>query len=108
MGVAEPERVVNQRHTLDAETITEDQIRALYQRDLISLDCCVAAIQGLQISREFAARAWATLRTCPHCNERPRTGAGDYSGPTCGASECQEAEYNANRARGKRPRRRRS
>lgn len=45
--------------------------------------------------------------TCPHCASKPRTGTGDYTGPTCGASECQEAEYHANRERNiKRPRKR--
>lgn len=46
--------------------------------------------------------------TCPHCAQKPRTGTGDYVGPTCGASECQEANYRENAARAKRPRRKRS
>jgi hypothetical protein len=37
--------------------------------------------------------------TCPHCAAKPRTQSGDYVSPTCGASECQESEYRANRER---------
>ena len=37
--------------------------------------------------------------TCEHCADKPRTRIGDYVSPTCGASECQEAEYQANRER---------
>lgn len=31
--------------------------------------------------------------TCEFCASKPRTQTGDYVGPTCGASECQEAHY---------------
>jgi hypothetical protein len=45
--------------------------------------------------------------TCPHCAQKPCTGTGDYVGPTCGASECQEASYRESAACAKRPRRKR-
>jgi hypothetical protein len=40
---------------------------------------------------------------CPHC-EKSRTKTNDYVAPTCGASECQENEYRANRERNARKR----
>jgi hypothetical protein len=44
--------------------------------------------------------------TCPHCAQKPRNRTGDYVSLTCGASECQEAEYRANRDRNASRRRR--
>jgi hypothetical protein len=35
---------------------------------------------------------------CPHCTTRVKK-VGDYVPPTCGKSECQEAEFRANQAR---------
>jgi len=46
--------------------------------------------------------------TCPHCAHKPRTGMGDNVDPTCGRSECQEAEYQANRERNAHRKRKRS
>lgn len=45
--------------------------------------------------------------TCPHCASRPRVKINDYVSVTCTASECQEAEYRANRERCAARRRRR-
>ena len=45
--------------------------------------------------------------TCPHCTREPRMRSGDSISPTCGASECQEAEYHANRERNAAKKRRR-
>lgn len=37
--------------------------------------------------------------TCEHCAKRPRIRTGEYVSVTCTASECQEAEFYANRER---------
>lgn len=44
---------------------------------------------------------------CSYCGERPRTRVNEYTAPTCGASECQQADYQANRERNATRRRRR-
>lgn len=44
---------------------------------------------------------------CPHCTARIKK-VGDYTPPTCGKSECQEAEFKASQLRNKKPARRRN
>jgi hypothetical protein len=96
---------------VDADTITDDQIKSVRGCG-IPLGIYVLAltphstawIDGTSMTTREARDYCARVYCCPHCAEKPRLQSGDYVGPTCGRSECQEASYRENAARNRRRR----